>query len=274
MKVRWQFYFDYEDLKFEKTYAYGVTVTPEQAEHFGLPRQEFEADVTVGPDEEEHGSVVQRGKLNITLPGNGKQTKDLAYSIAMSLAEHITFTQARIKLDGGFISNELLPETPEEEAAVGDKRFSWVMQVREVPEKIPFDHTSLQKVTTGPLIKQFNEAKNAKSPVDRFIGLFKILEDSYGGKPVKASFKNSPELQQIAFQYLRITESGTQRQISQAEFEKLIDDLVNTRHECAHLRSSTGFGITYGDARVRSDVEPLLIPLEILAYAATQRRSV
>lgn len=33
--------------------------------------------------------------------------------------------------------------------------------------------------------------------------------------------------------------------------------LVNTRHECAHLRSSTGFGITYGDACVESDVERL-----------------
>ena len=39
MKVRWQFYFTYEDLKFEKVYSYAVTVTPEQAQHFGLARQ-------------------------------------------------------------------------------------------------------------------------------------------------------------------------------------------------------------------------------------------
>jgi hypothetical protein len=60
--------------------------------------------------------------------------------------------------------------------------------------------------------------------------------------------------------------------MSQVEFEKLINDLVNTRHECAHLRSSTGFGITYGDARVGSDVEPLLVPLEVLAYEIVKKR--
>jgi hypothetical protein len=274
MKVRWRFYFTYEDLKFEKTCTYGVTVTPEQAEHFGLPLQGFEAEVTVGPDEEKHGFIKQRGKIHITLPGNGEQTKDLAYSIAFTLAEYVTFTQARIELDGSFISNELLPETPEEEAEVGENRFSWTLQIREVGEKIPFDHASLQRLTNSPLIKQFNEANKAKSPVDRFIGLFKILEDSYGGQPVKASFKNSPELKQIAFQHLRITESGTTRAMSQAEFEKLVDDLVNTRHECAHLRSSTGFGITYGDARVDSDVEPLLASLEVLAYEVVKKRVV
>src|SRR5207248_4748 len=137
------------DLNFEKTYTYSVQVTKEQAEKFWLPPQEFEAEVTIGPDEEKHGYVKQRGKINITLPGDGKQTKDIAYSIAISLAEHITFTQARIKLDGSFIWNELLPETPEETAAVGENRFSWTMQIKEVPEKIPFDSASLQRLTNN-----------------------------------------------------------------------------------------------------------------------------
>lgn len=272
MKVRWQFYFEYEDLRFEKTYTYGVPVSKEQAEKFGLPAQEFEAIVTIGPDEEKHGHVRQLGKIYITLPGDNKQTKDLAYSLATSLAEHITFTQARIKLEGSFISNELLPETPEEEASVGENRFSWTMRIKEVPERVPFDSASLQRLTNNPLITQFNEANNAKSPVDRFIGLFKILEDLYGSHPIRPALKRAAELNQIALQYLQIEKNGATRQISQTEFEKLIDDLVKTRHECAHLDSSTGFGITYGDARVQSHVEPLLVPLEILAYEAIQRR--
>jgi len=271
MKVRWQFFFTYEDLKFESSYTYEVTVTAEQAEHFGLPREGFKAEVTVGPYEKKHG-LKQFGKIHITLPGTGEQTKDLAYSIAFTFAEYVTFTQARIELDGSFISNELLPETPEEESEVGDKRFSMTLQIREVGEKVPFDHAALQRLTNSPLIKQFNEANNAKSPVDRFIGLFKILEDSYGGQPVKASFKNSPELKQIALQELTIKENGTTRPFSQTDFEKLVDDLVDTRHECAHLRSSTGFGITYGDARVDTDVEPLLEALEVLAFEAVQKK--
>jgi hypothetical protein len=271
MKVRWQFFFTYEDLKFENSYTYSITVTAEQAEHFGLPRQGFEAEVTVGPYEKKHGSK-QFGKIHITLPGTGEQTKDLAYSIAFTFAEHVTFTQARIELDGSFISNELLPETHEEETAVGENRFSWTLQIREVGEEVPFDHAALQRLTHSPLIKQFNEANNAKSPVDRFIGLFKILEDSYGGHPLKASFKNSPQLKQIALQELTIKENGTTKPFSQTDFENLVDDLVDTRHECAHLRSSTGFGITYGDARVDTDVEPLLLALEVLAFEAVQEK--
>lgn len=274
MRVRWQFYFEYEDLKFEKTYTYGVPISKEHAEAFGLPAQEFEATVTIEADEEKHDSLRQLGKINIFLPGNNEKTKNLAYSLAMSLAEHVTFSQARIRIDGSFISNELLPETPEEEAEVGENRFSWAMQLKRVGDKVPFDSASLQRVTNNPLIKQFNEANDAKSPVDRFIGLFKILEDLFGGQPVKASFKSSTELKQIALQHLQTEVRGVTRQISEPEFEKLVDELVNTRHECAHLRSSTGFGITYGDARVQSDVEPLLVTLEMLAYEAIQKRIV
>jgi hypothetical protein len=274
MRVRWQFFFMYEALKFERTYAYEVLITKEHAEAFGLTAQEFEANVTIEADEEEHGSITQRGKINITLPGDNKQTKDLAYSLAINLAEHITFSLGRIKLDGSFIWNELLPETPEEAAEVGGNRFSWRMRIKEVPPKVPFDRVSLQRLTNNPLIKQFNEANNAQSPVDRFIGLFKILEDLYGGHPLKASFKGSTELKQIAMQQLRFNESGATRQMTQADFEQLIDELVDTRHECAHLRRSTGFGITYGDARVQSQVEPLIPALEKLAYEAVQKRIV
>lgn len=274
MRVRWQFYFWYEDLKFERTYTYAIPISKEHATAFGLPAEEFEAKVTIEADEEKHGQVSQRGIINIYLPGDNKQTKDLAYSLAVNFAEHITFSIGKIKLDGSFISNELLPETPEEEAAVGENRFSWTMRIKEVPERVAFDSTSLQRLTNNPLIKQFNQANNAASPIDRFIGLFKILEDLYGGHPIKPTLRASVELKQIAMGHLQVEESGSMRQITEAEFEGLIDKLANTRHECAHLRSSTGFGITYGDARVQSEVEPLLPALETLAYEAVQKRIV
>ncbi|MGZ8847887.1 MAG: hypothetical protein ACXW3C_15625 [Pyrinomonadaceae bacterium] len=78
MRVRWEFYFEYEDLKFEKTYTYGVPISKEHAEAFGLPAQEFEAALTIEPEEEKHGSIRQLCKMNIILPGDNKQTKDLA----------------------------------------------------------------------------------------------------------------------------------------------------------------------------------------------------
>lgn len=272
MRVRWLFYFEYEDLKFEKVHTYGVQISAKDAAAFGLPAEEVEAKVTIGPDEKRSSDVRQLGQMNIFLPGNSKETEDLAYSLAINLAERISFSQASIKLDGSFISNELLPETAEEEALVGENRFSWTVQVREVPQQIPFEPSAIRTVNNDPLIRQFNEARNAKSPIDRFLGLFKILEDLYGGRPVKKSFKESPELWEIAFQHLKLEDRGTEREISQTELETLIDDLVNTRNNCAHLLRPQGLGITYGDARVQSEVTPLLGPLETLAYEAIQRR--
>src|ERR1051325_11265576 len=163
MRVRWQFYFEYEVLKFEKTYKYVVPVSKERAVAFGLPPQEFEATLSIEADDEKPDRVRQMGKLNIFLPGDNEQTKDLAYSLALGFAEYVTFSQSKIKIDGSFISNELLPETPEEEARVGENRFAWTMHVREVPKKVPFDSASIQRVTNNPLIRQFNEANDAKS---------------------------------------------------------------------------------------------------------------
>ena len=254
---------------FERTYTYLVPVSEEHAKAFGLPPKEFEATITIEATEKQHDQT-RFGQINIFLPGYHKETKDLAYSLAGSLAEHVSFGQHRIRIDGSFISSELLPETLEEEAAVGENRFSWTMRLKEVQGPIPFDSASLQRVTNNPLVRQYNAANDAESSIDCFIGLFKILEDLFGGRPLKASFKRSPELWRIANEHLKVEECGTSRTISHADFEKLVDLLVDTRHECAHLRRSIGFGITYGDSRVRDDVEPLLVPLRTLAREAIQ----
>ena len=120
----------------------------------------------------------------------GQKSKVNVYSLADLAAISITYRRSKPKSlylckirtneYRTAISDHLEPAS-EEEAEVGDKRFSWTIQIREVREGIPFDHAAIPRLTNSPLIKQFNEAKNAKSPVDRFIGLFKILEDSYGG---------------------------------------------------------------------------------------------
>ena len=267
MKVRWQFYFEFEDLNFERTYTYSVPVSIEDARMFGLPDLAFDAVVTIEAEKEKHGHVKQRGRIKILLPGY-KETKDLAYSLATGLEQEITFSQRRIDIIWSFVSNELIPETPQEKEEIGENRFSWTMQMVNVPEKVPFDSTSVQKITSNLLIGQFNQANDAKNPIDRFIGLFKILEDLYGGHPLKTSFKNSVVLSRLALQHIEKGRQETKRRISKPEFEKLVDDLVDTRHQCAHLRSSVDFGIAYGDSRVQSEVEPLLIPLEILAWEA------
>jgi hypothetical protein len=269
MKTLWQFYFQYEDLQFERSYTYVVPVSAEHAKAFGLPETAFEATLMIEPTDKVHNRT-RWGKINIFLTGDQHDTRDLAHSLAFNLAEHITFSQAPIRIDGSFVSNELLPETPEEMARVGESRFSWTMRVREVQEPLQFNSSLLQNVTNNPLIRQFNEANDAKSSVDRFIGLFKILEDLFGGHPLKAALKNSTELKRIAFENLRVNETNDTRRLSNDDFERLIDSLVNTRHQCAHLRRSEGFGIAYGDARVSDDIEPLLDSLAMLASLAIE----
>lgn len=87
MKVRWQFYFEYEDFSFEKQCIYSVPISKTDAEKFGLPPSAFEAKITIEAEEEKLGEVKQRGKINIFLSGNNNQTKDLAYALATGLEQ-------------------------------------------------------------------------------------------------------------------------------------------------------------------------------------------
>src|SRR2546430_6013632 len=63
--------------------------------------------------------------------------------------------------------------------------------IRRPPRSTLFPYTTLFR-------SHFNEANSAASSIDRFIGLFKILEDLFGGRPVKKNFKNSTELRDTA----------------------------------------------------------------------------
>src|SRR5262249_7593219 len=153
-----------------------------------------------------------------------------------------------------------------------DGPCSLFLRLRTVPEKTPFDGSLLEKVTNNALLRQFNAANEASSPIDRFIGLFKILEDFYGGCPIKKALCDSKELREIALDCLKTSKGNIMGKISVVEFEQLVGEFVNTRHQCAHLRSAEGFGISYRDIKVQTTVVPLLNPLEALARAAVRKK--
>ena len=288
MKIRWIFQFEYEGIKFKKEHKYELTIPKELAEAFGLPAQEIKAKLTIEPKEKSN-SYKQRGQISLILPGR-QETKGLAYSVVDQVANNISFSQGKFKVFWSFLINELLPETPEEIEEAGDSPFCISMRIQEVEDEKDFD-SSLTKLVSDPLIIQFNTADNAEHPIDRFIGFFKILEDLYGITPLKPNFikptkkgkknnkqdlkpslKSSDELIQIALDNIEIDENGVLRPILQAEIENLIDKLVDMRHQCAHLKSSKNFGITYGDFRVQTEVKPLLEPLRTLAFESVQKR--
>ncbi|MBA3239915.1 MAG: hypothetical protein H0T60_01650 [Acidobacteria bacterium] len=268
MRARWDFHIECTGVRFERVHNYEAQITKEHAKEFGLPEEPFNALITIEPDEKSYDPLIeQTGHLRITTPGNNEATKDLAFWLARRVAQQITFSQGEMKINYGLILGEHLPDTPEEAEQLGDRSFFGQANLIEVRPAPTFDGSFLHNVSSSPLIPQFNAADSAANPIDRFLGMFKILEDLYGPPSKKVqkgkrvfladSLKASSELLQLTQQHLHITENGTDRQLTKDDFFRLIDKLVKMRHECAHLRTSENFGITHGDPRVLTEVEPL-----------------
>lgn len=276
MRTRWEFMFEHEDLNFEKPSHFVAKLSKDEAKQFAMIAPSgLTAQVKIESEVLEHEKIKQRGKIHITIPGLGEETKNLAYHLAGSISHQITFALGRIDIIGSFISYELIPETDTEAAEIGENRYSIFMNLVEVPPRIPFDGSVLKGARIHPLLIQFNNADKALSAIDRFIGFFKILENLYGPRSregLAKAFKNSNELRLLALENLVMMQNGQTRPIKEGESENLFDELVSTRHQCAHLSGQQNFGITYGDPKVEEVVEPLLIPLRILASAAVEKR--
>jgi len=188
----------------------------------------------------------------------------------------VTFLQGELKINYGLVMGQLLPDTPEEVAQLGDRPYFATARLVEMRPPPTFDGSEFDILSTSPLIKQFNAAVSATNPIDKFLGLFKILEDLYGPSSKKITLaealKASNDLLQISQKNFHKTENGIDRPMTQDDFNELIDNLVKTRHECAHLRSSKNFGITHGHPRTSSEVEPLNVLLRDLAHEAIRLR--
>jgi hypothetical protein len=277
MRVRWEFFIECTGIRFERVHKFEAEISEKHSKPFGLPVQEFTALITIEPDEKSYNPAIeQTGLLKITLPGNNEQTKDFAYWLSRQVARQITFSQGEVKVVYGLVTGEHLPDTLEEAEQLAEGPYFYEARLVEVLPTPSFDGSSLEKLATHPLIEQFNAANKAKNPIDRFLGLFRILEDLYGPTAKKVTLaealKASAELLQIAQKHLHVAEDGNERPLTHDDFTGLVDSLVHARHECAHLRSSKGFGVTHGDPRVTTEIEPLTGPLRDLTYEAIQMR--
>jgi hypothetical protein len=277
MKSQWNFYFESKGFRFDRTHKYEGEIGAEQAEAFGFPPENFTFQMIIEPDEKPRFDWMQQtGTLKVILPGDMDQTKDLAHWIAVHSSEQVSFSNGELKLLGGLITGEYLPETPEEEKQLGENRYFATVHLVEAVPPDTFDGSSLQNIAgssaIGVVIRQYNAALKANNPIDKFLGLFRIIEDFYGPKSKKKilaeALKESTELQAIAQQHLKFSEEDNLRELEDGDYFKLVDDLVRIRHNCAHLRTSKGFGIPHGDRRVKDEIEPLIEPLRVLAFEA------
>lgn len=281
MKSQWDFFFECKNFRFDRVYKYEGKIGSEQATAFGLPSANCVFLITIEPDSEsKFPGADQTGKLKVLIPGNTEQTKDLAYWIAINSSEHISFFHGELKIHGGLVTAELIPETPEEEEQLGENRFFAEARLVEVQPAPEFDGSSFQQITGDPIIsgalRQYNAALKAENPIDQFLGLFRILESFYGPQLEKqtlaVALKSSAELRDIAQKHLTFSDGATTRQLTEDDYFDLVDKLVQTRHECAHLRAQKGFGIHHGDPKVRKEVMPLIKPLSRLAFETIRTR--
>jgi hypothetical protein len=281
MKSQWTFRFECKGFTLDVAQKFGGYIDREAVVASDMTPQKPDFLLAIEPEE---GGINldtrQFGKLTIVLSGDKKQTEEMAYWIAEHASEYISLFNGELKISYGFVAGEYLPETPEEEESLGDRRHFFTVRLVKKASPRKFDETAIQRFTLDsslhPMLKQFNTALAANSPVDQFVGLFKILEDYYSErsdrKGIASRLKRSKELSKISRRYLRMRNRNSSKALTQNDYFHLIDELVSVRHQCAHLKSKQGFGISHGDPRIRQKVSPLIVPLRRLTLEAIRIR--
>lgn len=276
MKTEWKYEFETEHLIFCRDHIFNGTATPHDAgkrlfdKH---DRIQFELKLTPNHTNDKNRNKAQRGHMYLTIPLTYEDGKEVASHLAYVLAERITFDFGAFRLLNSIVECRRIPETPEEKAVVGDNIYAFSLRLVEVKEHPVFDSREFSEKSNERLdirlVSQYNAAKEATNSIDKFLGYFKIIESMFGrsGKSLKQSFDNSDELFNLYVQLLHF-ETPEKARIAYSGF---IEATVKTRHRCAHLRSDNKFGYTPADSGIREEVEPLLYPLERLAYLSIKR---
>lgn len=266
MKTEWQYRFKTTDFIFEKEHKYIGSNDGELDFGFGeIPNLEFEVRISPEQETDCRPGVLQSGSIFITLGMGLEEARPVADFLVRQIVERIAFTSGNISIWGS-IYCELLPETPEEVESVGDKPHTVFMHLEEVIDNSSsFDSKQFQELSEKPLdvrlLSQFNDACNEPSTVYQFIGFYRILESLYSGskeyvRSMKKVFKSSKQLRMIF-----------EKAFEQGEFDNFIEEIVDIRHECSHLRLEAGFGYAPNDPRIKERVEPYIGPIKNLCYA-------
>ncbi|GJL93573.1 hypothetical protein [Hyphococcus sp.] len=275
MRTEWHFYYELQDYAFarERKFRGGPGVTDEgvvQIPEFTLriipdPKPVFE-----GPSE--------TGQLHIEMPGDSAETKQKAIFVAVSVSQKIEFDHGSMKVHSAFITGKHIPETDQEKQQVKDSPYFAEARLIEVrpPETLPNNAIGalVANPKTSRLISTFNAARAARSPIDRFTGYFKVIEDIYSKSKsgsILNALKASQELFEIAYGTLRVMRGDQKVQVTRQEFNGILRDIVKARDNCSHLRTDIGLGLAPNDTRVRVEVEPLVPVLEDLARGAIRR---
>ena len=270
MKTEWRFHYETKDFFFEKEHKY-MGQTGDLKLDDAIHPQRLSFEIRIVPDNPyKKSGVDQTGSFYLTLPLPYEKAKPHAAALAKMIAERISFESGEFRLLGGMIVCKRIPENPEEEKEVGDKSYAVEMHLVEVVGAAPFDSKGfIEKsnlIMDIGLVSQHNAAKKATNPIDKFLGFFKIIEKQFTSGCKKQSLRECLSNNIKLFNIYKCTFKFDTDEQARQFFLIFVNSIVNTRHECAHLKADKNFGYVPIDHRIKKEVEPFLIQLEILTY--------
>lgn len=175
------------------------------------------------------------------------------------LREFLEFIHGDFKIFRGLDLFTRIPENNEEKARLGNAPHGCVMRVEEIPNPVNINEELLSKIDrfypTLRLISQFNAGEASSSPIAKYLNYFKIIEDSYykGRGKLKECLKGQDDLIKI-IEGIEITRKDPEDPTKKKKYKLtnpsiIIDDMVNLRDNCAHLRTKNNFGYAESDIR-------------------------
>lgn len=276
MKTKWKFSFETVDFIFEKeTIFRGNFDKKAVSQSMAESEEKFEFELNIVPDiEKRFPAATQTGNMFIIIPYNYEEGKDFIKFLAHLICQRISFDFGQMKIHTGFIMCERLPETPEEKELIGDAPFAVQMCLQEVVPSAKFDSSLFinqsAKTMDCRLIEQHNAARHNVNPVDKFLGLFKIIESLFGPQNKKTTLEDALLTSTKLYNTFKEISSFDDPATYEEEYKTFVKRIVNGRHKCAHMKLKKDFGYWSSDPRVKDEIEPYIQTLEIITYYAIQ----
>lgn len=272
MKSKWRFIFETYDFFFEKEHKYRGSIDDRRflkENHIEEKILNFEA--LIKPDKKKltNYSGDQTGILFIILPLGVKESKNVAYFLAHSIADKISLDSGRMEFPIHLVDCEQIPENDHEKELIKGQEIYCEFSITEYLGPQPFNSEVFNKGTSVEvplsIVKQFNIAKNSTNIIEKFNGLFKIIENFSPPKSKKQYLKQTILAnEQLRDMFFKIFPDSNRNK--QERYESFISEIVDMRHECSHLKLYKDFGMAPTDPRVKEKIEPLANQLEILTY--------
>jgi hypothetical protein len=271
MKTEWQFIFETKGFKFHQKIRYKGEVSKPDESNNNESKLEYIVNI-VPEDTEPFPGSDQIGKLLIEIPLRPKESKDLAYSIAYLFQENISYTHGKMKIHTGLIGGRRIAENDIEKHEIGDKPYFAEVRMETVDEPCYFDsqifRSSTKRQNNLRLKAQYNTALAANNEIDKYTGLFKIIEDQFCGNKkkeyMKDVLKSSNKFFNIFSKTFFHSNGSTIKSANFSKFTDFVDKIVNIRNQCSHLKHKNYFGYTYDDPRIKTEVMPAILELDPL----------